>query len=286
MRTRAAIVANPRRAGVPEIVDRVVARLADRDWSWALDPDTLSVVDLDGDPLDWDDPRAGLAITLGGDGTLLATARRLHGHDVPIFGINLGGVGFLTAAGQEDFEDRLDAVLDGTAPVERRMTLAAEVVRDGASTGVHEALNDAVVHKGSGLRVVRLALSVDGEAVGEHVADGLILSTPTGSTGYNLSAAGPLAVPWLEAMLVTPICAHAMAIRPMVVPGSGIVEVTVERAAEGVFLIVDGQVEVPLEEGDVVRVRRGERDVRLAGVGHGGYFEKLRATFGYLAPGR
>lgn len=280
------IVANPRRPGVAEIVDRVIDRLADRGWSWALDPETLSVVDLDAESVDWDDPRADLAITLGGDGTLLATARRLDGRETPIFGINLGGLGFLTASAPETLEERLDPVLDGDAPVERRATLAAEVERDGRTIGSRRALNDAVVHKGGGMRVMSLSVAVDGVEAGGYLADGLILSTPTGATGYNLSAGGPLVVPWLDATVVTPICAHALAVRPMVVPGGGLVTVTVaeEKAAEGVFLILDGQVEVPLEAGDRVHVGKGEADVLLAGVDRERYFEQLKKTFSY--PGR
>lgn len=272
-----------------QTVERIVARLSDRGRPWALDPDTLDALDLEADRLDWDDPDLDLAITLGGDGTLLATARRLGGRDVPIFGINLGGLGFLTAAAPGELEERLDFVLDGSAPVDRRMTLVAEVVRDGREIGRHHALNDAVIHKGGGLRVLKLSIAIGdpaegigpGDAVGTYLADGLILSTPTGATGYSLSAGGPLVVPGLDAILLTPICAHALAIRPMVARSEHLVEVRVDESAEGVFLVVDGQVEVPIEEGDVLRIRKGEWRVALAGVDRRLYFERLRTTFMY-----
>lgn len=272
-----------------EMVARIIERLSERGRSWVLDPDAMEALDLDARSLDWDDPDVDLAIILGGDGTLLATARRLGGRDIPIFGVNLGGLGFLTAAAPNELEESLDAVLDGTAPVDRRMTLVAEIVRDGREVVRHHALNDAVIHKGGGLRVVKLSIAIGdsgagigpGDAVATYLADGLILSTPTGATGYSLSAGGPLIVPGLDAILLTPICAHALAIRPMVARSDHVVEVRVEESAGGVFLILDGQVEVPMEEGDVVRVRKGEWRVPLAGVDRGLYFERLRGTLMY-----
>lgn len=289
MASRAAIVANTGRPGVVEAVDRVVERLSARGWSWALDADTHQAVGRDADVLDWDAPDVDLAVTLGGDGTLLSTARRLGARDVPIFGVNLGGLGFLTAAAPEEVEEKLEPVLDGTAPVDRRMTVAAEIVRDGHRVALHHALNDAVIHKGGGLRVLKLSIAIGdpaagigpGDFVGTYLADGLIQSTPTGATGYGLSAGGPLIVPGLDAILLTPICAHALSIRPMVAPSDHVVEVTVERGAEGVFLVLDGQVEVSIEEGDVVRVRKGDWRVALAGVDRRLYFQRLRGTFMY-----
>lgn len=272
-----------------ESVERIVERLRERGIGWVVDPDTLDTLTIDAEPLDWDDPDVDLAITLGGDGTLLATARRFGGRDVPIFGINLGGLGFLTAAAPSELDERIDAVLDGTAPVERRMTLVAEVVRDGRRIARHHALNDAVIHKGGGLRVLQLSIAIgdsrDGvrsdDAVGTYLADGLIVSTPTGATGYSLSAGGPLVVPGLDTLLLTPICAHALAIRPMAARADAVVEVRIDEGAGGVFLIVDGQVEVPVEVGDVVRVKKGEWRVALAGVDRQLYFERLRTTFMY-----
>lgn len=274
---------------MPEMVERIIERLSGRGCSWVLDPDALEALDLDARPLDWDDPDVDLAITLGGDGTLLATARRLGGRDIPIFGVNLGGLGFLTAAAPNELEESLDAVLDGSAPVDHRMTLVAEIVRDGRQVVRHHALNDAVIHKGGGLRVVKLSIAIGdsgtgigpGDAVGTYLADGLILSTPTGATGYSLSAGGPLIVPGLDAILLTPICAHALAIRPLVARSDHVAEVRVDESAGGVFLILDGQVEVPMEEGDVVRVRKGEWRVPLAGVDRKMYFERLRSTLMY-----
>jgi NAD+ kinase len=275
--SRAAIVVNPRRPGVSEILPKLTEHLTGNGWRAVADPSTLRRYALDADPLDWSAPEADLVITLGGDGTLLRAARALSGREIPIFGLNMGGLGFLTSAPGTDVWAGLDAVLGGVAPIERRMTLVAEIVRGGISVARHHALNEAVLHKRGSLRVIELRLSVGEDEIGSYLADGLILSTPTGATGYNLSAAGPLVVPHLDLIVATPICAHTLAIRPIVLPADGPVEALVVSVAQGAFLVMDGQVEEGLEVGDRVRVRRGDYDVLLAGQNTGTYFERLRA---------
>lgn len=282
---RAAIVANPSRPAVDRRLGELIEGLARRGWSAAAEPELIARFALDAEPIDWQDPAAELVLTLGGDGTLLRAARRLAGRPIPIFGINLGSLGFLTAASPGDWSG-LDAVLAGTAPIESRMTLAAEIIgAGGAARARHIGLNDAVIHKGGALRTLDLRLRIAGRELGAYLADGLILSTPTGATGYNLSADGPLAVPDLDVILLTPICAHTLAIRSIVTSGDRPVEVKVERGGEGMLLIMDGQVEERLEIGDVVRVQRGEHRVLFAGVDTGTYFAGLREKlqWGYRA---
>lgn len=272
-----AVVANPARPGLDQALGSLVEGLAARGRRAQLEPELVRRGNLDVEPLDWKTLTAGLVITLGGDGTLLRAARLLGGRDVPIFGVNLGGLGFLTAAAQDDLWDRLDPALRGEAPTSRRMTLAAEVVRGERVLARHHVLNDAVVHKGGrGSRVLRLRLAIGGDDVGAYLSDGLILSTPTGATGYSLSAGGPLVVPELEVVVVAPICAHTLAIRPIVIQGDAPIEVRIEKATEMMHLVLDGQIEEPLMVGDVVRVRRGPHAVTLAGLDNGRYFEKLR----------
>ncbi|HUP02059.1 MAG TPA: NAD(+)/NADH kinase [Gemmatimonadota bacterium] len=277
---RAAIVANPSRPGVGEALRELADGLAARGWEVTADAALTRNLDrpLDApvEPLDWERLEADLVITLGGDGTLLYAARRLAARPIPIFGVNLGGLGFLTAASPEYLWPPLEAALEGRAPIESRMTLSAEVVRDGKARSRRHALNDAVIHKGGALRTLELKLRIGGEELGAYLADGLILSTPTGASGYNLSAAGPLAVPDLDIVLLTPICAHTLAIRPIVTSGDQPIEVQVEQGGEGMLLILDGQLEEPLARGDVVRVQRGDHRVRLAGLDTGAYFERLR----------
>ncbi|MDX1622655.1 MAG: NAD(+)/NADH kinase [Gemmatimonadota bacterium] len=279
MGSRAAIVANLDRSRIREMVDRTVTLLRHREWTPSLEPEAIQALDIPAEPLEWDRLEADLLVTLGGDGTLLAAARRIGGRPIPIFGINLGGLGFLTAASPTTMGERIVPVLEGSAPVESRMTLVAEVRRGGEVVARHHALNDAVVHKGGNLRVMRLSLSVDEDALGAQLADGLILSTPTGATGYNLSAGGPLAMPGLDSILVTPICVHALAIRPLVAPADRTLGVRIDRGGEGMYLILDGQVEIPLAVGDEVRVSRGERRVLLAGLDQNRYVEALRDRF-------
>lgn len=273
---RAAVVADPERPDVAELLPRLIEGLDSRGIRPAVDPSAIEQFDLDADQLDWTDLDADLVVTLGGDGSLLHAARALDGRRVPIFGINLGGLGFLTAASPDALWAKLEPALAGEAPLEERATLVAEVVRDGSNVCRHYALNDAVIHKGAGLRVLDLALQVDRVPIGSYLADGLIVSTPTGATGYNLSAGGPLVVPTLGVTLVTPICAHTLAVRPIVVGSDQTVDVAVSEGVEGVFLIVDGQVEEPLEEADMVRVTGGDRKVLLAGVDTSTWFDGLR----------
>lgn len=286
MARRAAIVANPARRGAERMVRRVAGSIAEHGWSAVVEPRYLGGTGIEAEPLDWDAPEVDLVVTLGGDGTLLYAARRLGHRSIPILGVNLGGLGFLTAASPETVDDLLPRTLAGRAPIDGRMTLRAEVVRNGGVVARHHALNDAVVHKGAGARVLRLSLAIDGAALGTYPADGLILSSPTGATGYNLSAGGPLVAPGIDAILITPICAHALAIRPMVAPPDRRVEARIDRGGEGMLLVIDGQVEEPLVAGDVVHVGRGEHRVALAGLDPATYFHKLRESFAWSHSGR
>jgi NAD+ kinase len=261
---------------VEPVLRDVIDGLGRRGWEVVVDAFALERLGLDAPPLNWNALDAALVVTLGGDGTLLSAVRRLDGRPVPVFGVNLGGLGFLTSASVDGLWARLEAALEGRAPVSRRTTLAADVVRGGEVRARHHALNDAVIHKGGGHRTLRLDLQVSGSALGPYLADGLIVSTPTGSTGYNLSAGGPLVSPDTDVLVVTPICAHTLAVRPIVVAGERRIEVRLEKASDEVHLVMDGQVEEPVAVEDVVRVWRGTHEVILAGVDPGGYYDRLR----------
>lgn len=273
---RAALVANPDRPNVGPVLKDVLQGLAGRGWDAVVDAVALERLGVDAPALDWDRLDAALVVTLGGDGTLLSAVRRLNGRAVPVFGVNLGGLGFLTSTSVDGLWPRLEDALEGRAPQALRSTVAAEIVRDGKVRARHHALNDAVIHKGGGQRTLRLDLKVSGSALGPYLADGLIVSTPTGSTGYNLSAGGPLVSPDTDVLVVTPICAHTLAVRPIVVAGERRIEVRLEKATEDVHLVMDGQVDEPIAVGDVVRVSRGDYEVTLAGVDAGGYYDRLR----------
>ncbi|MGH7564456.1 MAG: NAD(+)/NADH kinase [Gemmatimonadota bacterium] len=273
---RAALVANPNRPNVEPVLVEILEVLAGRGWEGVVDAVALERMDIAAPRLDWNDIRADLVITLGGDGTLLSAVRRLNGRPVPVFGVNLGGLGFLTSSSLEGLWPRLEAALDGRAPVAVRTTLAAEIVRAGRVEARHHALNDAVIHKGGGIRTLRLELQVADSALGPYLADGLILSTPTGSTGYNLSAGGPLVAPDTDVIVITPICAHTLAVRPIVVGGDRRLEVRIEKTTEDVHLVIDGQLAEPIVRGDLIRVSRGDHQVLLAGIEPGDYYGRLR----------
>lgn len=276
MATRAGIVANVGRRGVVETIERLADELEARAWSPRVESSAVERLGLDYEPLDLDDPELGLVVSLGGDGTLLRAARLVGPREIPILGVNLGGLGFLTGTDPEALWDELDAVVAGETAVERRTTLSASIVRDGDVIARHTGLNDAVLHKGSTLRVFRVDLEIDGVRAGSYLADGVIVATSTGATGYNLSAGGPLAVPPLDILFVTPICAHALAVRPIVTGADRRIELAVDDRAEGASLVVDGQVEEPLLPGDVIRVVRGDHTVALVGLDPVVYFARLR----------
>lgn len=207
---------------------------------------------------------AELIVVLGGDGTLLAVARAVGARDVPILGVNLGTLGFLAETGRDELFPSLEAVLAGRFRVEERMRLDVEVRRDDESLGRFIALNDAVVSNTALSRMLHLETRADGSEVTTYHADGLIVATPTGSTAYSLSAGGPLLLPNLEAILVTPISPHTLTQRPLVLPGDCEVELRVIDSRGGqAHLTVDGQVGRALEDGDVVIVRANSQPARL-----------------------
>jgi NAD+ kinase len=232
---------------------------------------TVRPPDLDDQPLD-------VLLTFGGDGTLLRGARMLEGRGIPILGINLGKVGYLTSVSRDALPAALDALVGGRYVTEPRQALKAEVLAaSGQATPLDLALNDVVVHKGGVARVIRLEVVVQGESVGPYSADGIIVATPTGSTAYSLSAGGPIVVPGVQALVITPICAHTLAVRPLVFPASwDVVVQPVDPEEEEIIVSVDGQVVTHLAPGSRVRVRASESPVLLVRVGPEGYFQRMR----------
>lgn len=219
--------------------------------------------------------RAQMVIVLGGDGTLLSAARAVGPQGVPILGVNLGGLGFLTAVSSEELFPVLEDVLRGACEVEERMTLQA-TLRRGSQEERFQVLNDVVITKGALARLVELEVAIDGEYLTTFRADGLILSTPTGSTAYCMAAGGPIVHPAMESIVLAAICPHTLTHRPLVLPPQVRLEVTLRGGGQDVFLTLDGQVGVPLRGEEVVEVRRGESKVRLLRPPLRGYFELLR----------
>jgi len=203
-----------------------------------------------------------LLVVLGGDGTLLSVARAVGDLGIPIVGVNLGDLGFLTATTLEEMVPALEALLRGEMVIEERMLLATRVCRGGEVVGQWLALNDAVITKGAVSRIINLSVSIEGQHAVLYRADGLIVSTPTGSTAYSLSAGGPILYPTMDGIVLTPICSHTLTNRPIVVPGAHRVEVTLMTSQE-VMLTVDGQVGFGLREHDVVELGRAPSTIRL-----------------------
>jgi NAD+ kinase len=220
-----------------------------------------------------------LLITLGGDGTLLRGAHLLDSNDTPLLGINLGRLGFLTSAASSELHRAVTAVLDGEYWLDVRSTLDV-VVADatGPVAGPFNALNDVVLHKGGLARVIRLAVHVGFEQheVGTYTADGIILSTPTGSTAYSLSAGGPIVVPAMECIVATPICPHTLVVRPLVLPSDTSITVTPLSGTDEVVLTVDGQDGAELRSGDYVVVQRSRRTVPIVRLRDQNFFATLR----------
>jgi NAD+ kinase len=223
-----------------------------------------------------------VALSLGGDGTLLRTARFLDGAAVPILGVNLGRLGFLTSCSAPELKSALEAVVAGDYDVDERMALRGEAKHsDGTPTDEWQALNDVVMHKGGFARMLSVRVIVDGETLGDYNSDGIVVASPTGSTAYSLSAGGPLVTPSLDSIILTPISAHALAIRPIVLPPH--VTVTLESldGPEEVLITVDGQAGTRLASGDTLTVRRAPRAVRIVRFPGNSFFDRLRVKLGW-----
>ena len=218
-----------------------------------------------------------LVVVLGGDGTLLAAARAFAHTGTPLLSVNLGALGFLTEVPLCELYATLQAWCDGTAAIERRSMIHAELFCGGKPTRQWDALNDVVVAKGTIARMADFAVEIDQQPIATFRADGVILSTPTGSTAYNLSAHGPIVMPTVNAMLVTPICPHLLTIRPIVVPGESAIGIRVVGVPNQTYLTVDGQEAVPMQVGDQVNCRRSDFSVRLLRLQPNGLFNVLRS---------
>jgi NAD+ kinase len=270
------VVGNPRYAGLKAVLSELADLARSRGLSLLTEPSLVPLWDEVLPLLDQEVPDA--LVTFGGDGTLLRGARLLHGREVPILGINLGRVGFLTTATREDLAAALDALVSGRYVLERRLSLHATIIsEEGGVRSEHIALNDVTIHKSGVARVVRIRVSVDGEDLGPYSADGVVVASPTGSTAYSLSAGGPIVAPGVEAMIVTPVCAHTLAVRPVVVPPDATVcAEAVSPGADDLLVSYDGQLGTSLAVGDRVYVRRAHSAVLLVRLGSEGYFTRMR----------
>lgn len=222
-----------------------------------------------------------LVIVLGGDGTLLSVARIFAAAGTPILGVNLGSLGFLTEIRLAGLYATLEGWCSNCHSLDARAMLHAAVWRDGALLAAFEALNDVVVSKGDISRMGDFAVELDGKSVAQFRADGVIVSTPTGSTAYTLAANGPILTPDVDALVITPICPHLLTLRPIVVRGDASLTVRVEGLPNQALLTVDGQQAVELHPGDEVRCRRSSHTVKLVRLSESGFFEALRSKLSW-----
>lgn len=220
--------------------------------------------------------KAEMIIVLGGDGTLLSVARLVGDHDVPILGVNLGGLGFLTEITLEELYRVLEKVVQGDFITDERVVLNASVIRRGERMAEFIVLNDAVINKGALARIIDLETTINGEYLTTFKSDGLILSTPTGSTAYNLSAGGPIVYPSLHCIIITPICPHTLTNRPIMIPDDVEIRATLKTKQQEVILTLDGQQGFTLEFEDIVEVKKAEGHIFLIKSPYRHYFEVLR----------
>jgi len=204
-----------------------------------------------------------LIVVLGGDGTLISVARTAHTEGIPLLGVNLGSLGFLTETALDRLDPVIAAVSAGKCSIEERMMLEVEVLHGERAHGPFVVLNDAVINKAALARMIEMEAAVDGAYLTTYRADGLIVATPTGSTAYSLAAGGPIVYPDLEALIVTPICPHTLTNRSLVVPGRVTVEVAIHSGGQDIHLTLDGQIGIGLEPSDLVRIRKASARTRL-----------------------
>ncbi|MEW6375773.1 MAG: NAD(+)/NADH kinase [Thermodesulfobacteriota bacterium] len=229
-------------------------------------------------PIDRKDfaPNVEMIIVLGGDGTLLSVARQVWNRNIPILGVNLGGLGFLTEITLEELYRVLERVVQGDFKTDEREVLDAAVIRRGERLTEFTILNDAVINKGALARIIELETTINGEFLSTFRSDGLIISTPTGSTAYNLSAGGPIVYPSLRTIIITPICPHTLTNRPIIIPDDVEVRVLLKSKHQEVILTLDGQQGFSLEFEDVVELRKAEGHILLIKSPYRHYFEVLR----------
>lgn len=266
---------------VGSVIERLCAFVRERGLQVLLEDATAQFMDLpcaESRPFESIGKDIDLAMVVGGDGTMLHVARRLARFGVPLIGVNLGHLGFLTDISTGQMYEELTRILDGDFETEERILLEAEVVRDGKVLHAANAFNDVVVNKGQLARLIEFEIWLDGEFVNSTRADGIIVATPTGSTAYALSAGGPILHPTLPAIVLVPICPHTLSDRPLAVSSDSRVEIVMTSTAQqNAHVTLDGQTNFSIQDHDRVRVRRAERPITLVHPSRRNHYDVLRA---------
>jgi NAD+ kinase len=277
-RKAAAIVSKPDKAELASIVPGLLQWFGQHQYQVVVDRETapyaggvevLTRDEMSSRPL-------SLAVVLGGDGTLLSAARSMAKAGIPVLGVNLGSLGFLTEVPLEELYPTLEGIENSCCNVETRSMVHCEVFRKDSLVAGYDALNDIVVGKGTISRLNHCDVYIDGEFVSVYKADSLIVSSPTGSTAYCLAAGGPILMPSVAAFVVTPVAAHSLTLRPLVVPDTSKIDIVVNTGPDEAYLSIDGQVGMPMFDGDRVACRKSDHHVKLLRI-KGTFFDVLRA---------
>jgi len=274
----AGIISKPGKPEIAKIVPDLLAWFRERGYTVVVDPETapyahgIDVLTRE----EMGNRLLNFVVVLGGDGTLLSAARAVSKAGIPVLGVNLGSLGFLTEVPLADLYPTLKEIEKNCCNVEARSMVHCEVVRKDSQIAQYDALNDVVVGKGTIARLNHCDVYIDGNFVSSYQADSLIVSTPTGSTAYSLAAGGPILMPSVDAFVITPVSAHSLTLRTLVVRDTSEVEIVVRTGEEEAYLSVDGQVGMPMLDGDRVLCRKSQHQVKLLHM-HGTFFDVLRA---------
>lgn len=278
MKKTVAIVSKPTHPVLPQVVPPLVEWLRQRGYQVVGDKETARHVRrmpaVERERIAAKKP--GLVVVLGGDGTMLSAARAVSRVGIPILGVNLGSLGFLTEVPLAELYSTLEAVEEGKCVTDVRTMVHCEVIRRSRRTASHDALNDAVVNKTHLARIVDFDVFINGVFVANYKADGIIVATPTGSTAYSLAAGGPILLPDAGSLMITPVSPHALTNRPLVVRDTGEIAIAVKSADGEAYLSIDGQVGGPLLDGDRVVCRKSRHHVKLLRLGNRSFFDVLR----------
>jgi NAD+ kinase len=274
------VVIKPHATHVQGVLAELLTFLEERGLSCVLEDAAVEMLDARGGLPRLDVPGAcDLVVVLGGDGTLLSVARAAATSGVPVMGVNLGSLGFLTEIPVQEMSLALDALLDGDEGlINPRMMVEADF-RGETSL----CLNDIVINKGALARIIQMKIRIDGREIETLKSDGLIVATPTGSTAYSLAAGGPILQPYMPAVLLTPICPHTLSFRPIVVSSESRIRIELLTPGEEVYLTLDGQRGSPMVAGDTIEIRRSRRELRIVSSPKRGYFDLLREKLGWGA---
>lgn len=270
------IICKAGRPEPPEILKELLPWLRKKGFETFLDIETAAILDMEGHPRSQIPSLVDVIVVLGGDGTMLSVARLVCEKGIPILGVNLGGLGFITEVQRAELYEAMDKILSGECSFEERIMLTAHIHRHGERIAEYTVLNDVVINKGALARIIDLETYINKAYVTTFKADGLIVSTPTGSTAYSLSAGGPILYPTLNSIVLTPICPHTLTNRPLVLPDDVLIEIALKSPSEDVFLTLDGQVGFSLRQNDIVEVKKSPYKTKLLIPYERDYFQILR----------